>query len=101
MPVENASWLQFIDLCHSDYAENNLDTLLGFFLTPEERDNLAARVEIISALLAGDKPQRQISQETGVSIAKITRGSNELKRADAELVAFLKAFLLEKRACRD
>ena len=41
---------------------------------------METRCLIIKALLEKKAPQRQIAEELNVSIAKITRGSNELKR---------------------
>ncbi len=48
------------------------------------------RYLIIKELLQKKKPQRQIAKDLNVSIAKITRGSNELKRMHPKLLQFLK-----------
>ena len=49
------------------------------FLTLEEKKDLALRLLLVRALLDEELTQREIAQELGVSIAKITRGSNALK----------------------
>ena len=69
--------------------------LLEFFLTPEEKSDLELRVILIKALLEGKMTQRQIASEYNISIAKITRGSNELKRIDPKLLTYLKQHLTE------
>lgn len=93
MKQDKQHWQAFIRLCRISDGEH-LDQLLQFFLTAEEQHMIATRVEIIIELLGANKPQRQIAAETGVSIAKITRGSNELKRASHDLLTFLRKELL-------
>ncbi len=84
-------WRQFMTLCeetatdHAMFAE-----MLNLFLTAEEKENISMRHMIIGELLRGEKTQRTIAETMGVSIAKITRGSNELKRMDKKLIAYLK-----------
>ncbi len=87
-------WDSFLDLCKS--AENNtiLTELFELLLTPEEKSSIETRCLIVQALLEQKKAQRQISSELHVSIAKITRGSNELKRISAQLKQFLQKKLL-------
>lgn len=57
------------------------EDLFGAFLvdllTPTERDDLAARWQIVK-LLASNTPQRDIAQQLNVSIATVTRGSRAL-----------------------
>ena len=47
-------------------------------LTPQEREELAMRLQIFKKLIRGDN-QRKIAKDLGVSIATVTRGSRELK----------------------
>lgn len=82
----------FVNLCRSTQDEKLLLELLDLLFTPEEKDSLKTRCLIIKALLKADKPQRQISEELNVSIAKITRGSNELKRISSRLKTHLENF---------
>ena len=88
-------WQLFLKLCLSAKDEKILSELLTLFLTPEEQESLKARCLIIQALLEKKNPQRQISEDLKVSIAKITRGSNELKRISPELLNFLREYLLD------
>lgn len=79
---EYTDWQDVIALLHRASETQQEAELLNMLLTPDERDTLVARVNIIHELLKGDMSQRQISQMLGVGIATITRGSNELKRMD-------------------
>lgn len=63
--------------------------LMKLLFTHQELEQLVARFEIISGLLTKTETQRELSSRLGLSIAKITRGSNELKRCSPELRAFL------------
>lgn len=67
-----------------------MDQILHLFLTINEREFLLGRYKIVKALLTSDFPQRRIAEELGVSIAKITVGSNELKRTPKELIDYFK-----------
>ena len=66
-----------------------LSLLLDLFLTPEEKTDLIRRFLIIKELFRNEKTQRQIAHDLHVSIAKITRGSNELKRTNRKLLSYL------------
>ena len=48
-------------------------------LTPKELTEIAQRLEIVKMLKKG-VPQRKISEDLGVGIATVTRGSKELKK---------------------
>lgn len=88
-------WQNFLDLCLSAPDKMTLSLLLDFFLTENEKESIALRLLIIQDLLTKRKTQRQIAHDLKVSIAKITRGSNELKRLDAELLKFLQKNLIK------
>lgn len=90
MSKEKEGWSNFIELCLATENTQALSVLFDFFLTPEEKENLAMRYLITQELLQDKKTQREIAKELNVSIAKITRGSNELKRIDKKLLEFLK-----------
>ncbi len=84
----------FIDLLLSSKDKKTCLSLLDLFLTAEEKTDLEMRFFIVKELLKEEKTQRQIAKDLHVSIAKITRGSNELKRTKHPLLAYLKEKLL-------
>lgn len=87
-------WQGFLELCVAIGDPEKLSTLFDLMLTPEEKENVAMRYLIIRDLLAQEKTQRDIAADLHVSIAKITRGSNEIKRMDAEFIGYLRKILL-------
>lgn len=87
-------WRTFINLCLASKNEKMLESVFELFLTQDEKESLATRCLIIMELLKQEKTQRVIADNLHVSIAKITRGSNELKRMHSKLVEFLKQKLL-------
>lgn len=87
-------WQCFLKLCLSAKDEDVLSELLELILTPEEHESIKTRCLIIKALMEHKQTQRQISDDLKVSIAKITRGSNELKRISPEMIAYLEKYLL-------
>lgn len=87
-----AGWRGFLALCLKQQDEKALEQLFDLFLTPEEKENLATRYSIVQELLKHELPQREIAKQLNVSIAKITRGSNELKRMDKKLLQTLKDY---------
>jgi len=95
--IQHEDWQSFVALCAAAKTPAQLDDLLGLFLTIEERDALRGRYGIIRELLSGEKSQRDMSRDLAVSITKITRGSNSLKTADPELLAFLQTNILNKK----
>ena len=88
-----AGWKNFIELCVAENATEALSEMLDVLLTTEEKSDIAARCLIIKALLAANKTQREIAKELQVSIAKVTRGSNVLKKQDAQVMQRLKKYL--------
>jgi TrpR family trp operon transcriptional repressor len=54
-------------------------------LTPKEITDISSRWEIFKLLSAGVS-QRKISEQLGVSLCKITRGSREMKDKDSVLL---------------
>lgn len=83
----------FIKLCLS--SNKNLRMLLfDLFFTEEEKADLVLRYLIVKELLKKKQSQRIIAKNLNVSIAKITRGSHELKRIDKKLLSYLKDKLI-------
>lgn len=83
-------WWRFLRLCLEVDTAEKLDAFFTFFLTAEEREDLASRYLLVKELISGEKPQRKIAEELGVSIAKITRGSNAMKILDDEMREWLR-----------
>lgn len=84
-PQIQAGWELFLNLVVDTESADDLAALCDFLLTPEECESLGLRVSLIRELLDARLTQREISKELGVSIAKITRGSNALKRITPKL----------------
>jgi TrpR family trp operon transcriptional repressor len=94
MDKNKSGWNGFIELCLAS-SEKALRTLFDLFLTQEEKENLATRYLIVKELMKEEKTQREMAKDLQVSIAKITRGSNELKRINPKLFALLRNLILK------
>ncbi|RZP54164.1 trp operon repressor [Vibrio vulnificus] len=90
---EYKDWQQIVDLVKHSVEQKQHEMLLTMLMTPDEREALVSRVNIVRELLKGELSQRQISQMLGVGIATITRGSNELKLKSDEDKARLNQLL--------
>lgn len=86
-------WCDLIHLCRHTRSDEELDALFQLLFTLDEQEQLATRVELLRALLKGNKPQRVIASELKISIAKITRGSNAMKVISLQLRRFLEKLL--------
>lgn len=86
-------WHYFLELCMSTNSEEMLSDIFDLFLTPEEKSSMVTRCLIVKALLEKKKTQRSMAEDLKVSIAKITRGSNELKRISPKLMQYLQKHL--------
>jgi TrpR family trp operon transcriptional repressor len=91
--MNEAGWHYFLELCLAANNEETLSELFSLLLTHEEKADMETRCLIIRDLLSQKKTQRQMADELHVSIAKITRGSNELKRISPELRHFIQTVL--------
>lgn len=87
-------WKSFLDLSQGMKDEKTLSTLYDLLLTPEEKESIAMRCLIVRELLAEKQTQREIAKNLNVSIAKITRGSNEIKRMKEPFIAYLKTKII-------
>jgi TrpR family trp operon transcriptional repressor len=81
---DEEGWQRFLELCAKVKGAEDFHNLFALFLTYEERETLASRYKIVKALLNGELTQREMSEQYGVSIAQITRGSNALKITSIE-----------------
>ncbi len=82
-------WRCFLNWCSATQDKALLTELFDCLLTPEEKDSIETRCLIVRDLLNQEQTQRQISESLQVSIAKITRGSNQLKRISPKLKTYL------------
>ncbi|MBP6918662.1 MAG: trp operon repressor [Gammaproteobacteria bacterium] len=87
--MNEEGWRCFLNWCSATQDKALLTELFDCLLTPEEKESIETRCLIVQALLDQEKPQRQISEDLKVSIAKITRGSNQLKRISEKLKKYL------------
>lgn len=71
------------------------EVFLRCLLTPKELGDVSSRWEIFKLLSAGVS-QRKISEQLGVSLCKITRGSKELKSEQSVLTEMVSLFEKQK-----
>ncbi len=86
-------WQRFLELCRQVQGEDELNHLFQALLTGEERTAIGHRIEILSSLMAGEESQRELAARLGISIATVTRGSNNIKRLSEQNRVFLKDLL--------
>lgn len=82
----------FFHLCKEAEAIGKVSELFELFFTKEELAMLESRCKCVQALLQTDMTQREIAKKHHVSIAQITRGSNELKSISSPLRKLLTTF---------
>ena len=70
-------------------GEKEAKILLEDILTPQELVSVAERWQLVQQLAKG-KPQRDIADDLGLSISKITRGSRMLQHGSGGFAHFLK-----------
>ncbi|GIA17678.1 trp operon repressor, putative [Vibrio cholerae] len=75
-----SEWQQVLDLVKQAVQQDQHEMLLTMLMTPDEREALVARVNIVNELLQGDLSQRQISQMLGVGMqpSRVVRMSSSL-----------------------
>ena len=91
---EYKAWSQVIELIEQATQQQQHSLLLAALLTPDERDVLIARVNILAELMKNELSQRQISQLLGVGIATVTRGSSALKSRTETEIEILRQLIL-------
>lgn len=75
-----SGWHKFIQNCIALKDPEELQQFFELTLTAAERQKIGSRYLILSELIAGDKPQRTLAADLGVSLFNITRGVNQLKQ---------------------
>ncbi len=91
--TKKSDWQLAIKTLKQATHDQKLPELLEILLTSEEKELLPTRLELMHELLNEKKTQREIAADLGISIAKITRGSNNLKQLSPEWRAYLKKIL--------
>lgn len=81
---------ELIKLLANIHDSKLLDEFMEDILTPGEFEEIVSRWQIIKQLAQG-VPQREIATKLGVSIAKITRGSRELRNKNGGFWKVLKS----------
>lgn len=77
-------WDKFIENCLQMKTVEDLHKFFELTLTVSEWEKIGARYLILAELISGNKTQREIAADLGVSIFNVTRGANQLKRIDEE-----------------
>lgn len=80
---------ELYELFASAKDEKEAKLLLHDILTPAELESIVERWQLVQELAQG-KPQRQIAQDLGLSICKITKGSRAMKYGGGGFAYFLK-----------
>jgi TrpR family trp operon transcriptional repressor len=93
--LHREGWKGFVELCSDAGDDQTLAAIFELMLTAEEREDLSMRYLIVRELLQQKKTQRDMARDLNVSIAKITRGSNEMKRMKESLIQYLKNKLVK------
>ena len=73
-------WQQFIQLFDRINNDQERSRLLEVLMSAEERSAIVHRMQILQTLLEGQESQRELAARLNVSIATVTRGSNNLKQ---------------------
>ncbi|MBN6070877.1 trp operon repressor [Aggregatibacter actinomycetemcomitans] len=93
-------WNAFLNMLQTAFEQGKAQDVLTLLLTPDERDALGLRLQIVARLLNKNLPQREIQQSLNTSAATITRGSNMLKTMDPAFVDWIKTQLDEQEKNR-
>ena len=91
-------WNAFLATLHTAFEQGKAQDFLTLLLTPDERDAVGLRLQIVAQLLDKNLSQREIQQNLNTSAATITRGSNMLKTMDPDFINWVKSQLDEQAA---
>lgn len=89
MPIPSKDLQEIYRLFSSIDSPKEAELLLKDILTPQERDAIAERWQLIQALASG-LTQRDVAKKCEVSISKVTRGAHELKYGSGGFQYFLR-----------
>ena len=88
MPVSKKHLAELYQLFAAIENDDEARRLLTDILTPQELESIAERWQLIKQLHAG-KPQRNIAEDLGISISKISKGSRVLQYGEGGFDIFL------------
>ena len=91
-------WNAFLATLQTAFEQGKAQDFLTLLLTPDERDAVGLRLQIVAQLLNKNLSQREIQQNLNTSAATITRGSNMLKTMDPDFINWVKSQLDEQTA---
>ena len=91
-------WNAFLATLQTAFEQGKAQDFLTLLLTPDERDAVGLRLQIVAQLLDKNLSQREIQQNLNTSAATITRGSNMLKTMDPDFINWVKSQLDEQAA---
>ncbi len=77
-------------------GSEDLSLLIPLLLSAEELNAINGRILVYKELLRGEKSQREIAKEHAISIATITRGSNNLKSMSSAEKKLLQTLLIKE-----
>ncbi|MDO4430312.1 MAG: trp operon repressor [Lonepinella koalarum] len=83
-------WNAFVTLLGQAFEQGKTEEFLTLLLTPDERDAVGLRLQIVAQLLDKKLSQREIQQNLNTSAATITRGSNMIKLMDPDFMHWIK-----------
>lgn len=96
MPSRSNHQQDLINLFASIESKEEAEMLLKDILTPQEREDIAERWQLIQALASG-LTQREVAKKCKVSISKVTRGAHEMKYGSGGFGHFLRKIKIEGR----
>ena len=81
----STGWEQLLQVLKQAKSKADLNQLLEFLLTGQEREQISKRVLLVNRLLYTELSQRAIAKELRLSLVTVTRCSNLLKNTDAKM----------------
>ena len=86
----------FNELLRNIMSKDDISLILPMLLSSEELNAINARTLVYKELLLAEKSQREIARIHNISIATITRGSNNLKAMSDKEKQLLQTLLIRK-----
>ena len=84
-------WQELVTFLRQGFASGKEQEVLMMLLTPDERDSLGLRLQIVKQLLEKKSSQREIQQNLHASVATNARGSNLINSMPSDFLQWVKA----------